>query len=269
MAAYGPQGIVRGPASGPGWPRKGTSGVINADTTGFPAQYVIVRSNQSVRIPSWATYARIGATGRGGNGAVTVNGAGGGGGGGFAGSNIVKAQPGGVINVRFDTVGTVIEGLGYQLIGGNGAAPVSNGLAGLGGIGSGGDVNFNGGDSGICSVGSGTGGAGGGGAAGRGGAGTVGNSSGGSVIASGGNGGAGLGYLSGASGGGGGSIPGTRGTTISTTPLGVTLLVVGQDGKGASNNDFSGGDGGGGGAGEPNATYPNAGGAGLALIEFW
>lgn len=267
MAAYGPQGIVRGPASGPGWPRKGTSGVINADTTGFPAQYVIVRSNQSVRIPSWATYARIGATGRGGDGGVAASLAGGGGGGGFAGTNTVKAQPGGLINVRFDAVGTVIEGIGYQLIGGNGSAPAGTGFVGSGGVGSGGDVNFTGGAGGGATS---TGGGGGGGAAGRGGAGSVGGSSTTSTGGAGGNGSAGVGYLSGASGGGSSSnSSGSRGTNPVTTAMGAVLITVGQDGKGASVSDVGGGDGGGGAAGQAAATFPSLGGSGFALIEFW
>jgi hypothetical protein len=251
-----PYGTQNGPAfalSAPGLPRRAASSIVNPDTTTFPARYMVVRSDQPIRVPDWATYARMGASGAGGNGFGISGGtnAGSGGGCGFAGSNAVKATPGALINVRFDGTATVVEGLGYSLRGGNGGNG-SSGVGGAAGIGTGGDVNYTGGSGG----GGGAGVAPGGGAAGRGG-----NGSGGSN-GIGGQGAPGIGYLTGSSGGGG-ATPGAIGTTPAAT-FGIALIPVGVATSGAV-----GGDGGGGGGGSSTAGTNPAGGAGFALIEFW
>lgn len=269
-----PYGLQGAPAVGvgvPGLPRR-SSGKVNADPSGFPAEFVIVRTNSLIRVPGWATYARLGATGKGGNGFVSsVSGAmcGGGGGGGFAGTNVVKVAPDSPIKIFFDGTATMVDGIGYRLIGGNGADATS-GSGAAGGVGSGGDVNFNGGVGGTA-TGAGAG-CGGGAAAGRGGNGGGGASS--STAGGGGNGSNGSGNLSGSSGGGGGvsssgstNSNGGNAGAIPTQSLGGAVITVGQ-----STLTRSGADGGGGSGGQNtfSATLiPATPGDGFALIEFW
>lgn len=258
-------GTQNGPALGlsaPGLPRKAIA-VAVGDTLGFPAKFMIVRASQAIRVPDWATYARLGATGKAGN-TMNTNRTQyyGSCGGGFAGTNIIKATPGTLINVRFDPAGTIIDGLGYLLVGGN-AGDATTASAGAPGVGTGGDLNFTGG-LGAAPPGAGNPAAGGA-AAGRGGNG--GNAA-GSV---GGNGSPGVGYLSGSSGGSG-VTPGTGGTFTTSATLGTVAATIGLPGTtGGAQNGNAGADGGAGAssgllAGTPTVTQ---GGAGFALIEFW
>jgi hypothetical protein len=239
--------------------------VAVGDTLGFPAKFIVVRTDQVIRTPDWATYARMGATGLGGNGANTNSGAGGGGGGGFAGTNIFKASPGALITVRFTSTGTIVDGLGYLLTGGAGGTPPVNGVGGTAGVGSGGDINFIGGAGGTATSGwTGAGGS----AAGRGGPGQAGGAGSGTN----GNGSAGCpssGYLSGSStGGSANSVVAVDNPAL--TSIGQLRLLVGFTGGNTANNSVAGGDGGAGGAGiTASSPYTNTGGAGFALLEFW
>ena len=255
-AAYGPQGIVSGRPGSPGWPRKAAL-TLNSNTADFPAMVLFVRSDQIIKLPEWCTYVRMGATGKGGDGAHagTSAPAASGGGGGFAGTNTIRAPFGGVINVTFDAVGTNVNAFGYSLIGGNGA-PANLNTAGAGGVGSGGDVNFNGG-SGVAGVSSSSLG-GGGGAAGRGGNGSAGAQN------IGGTGAPGAGFQTGAAGGGART---TAGNVGASTPRLGAILSVGL--PGAVGTSSAGGDGGGGGGGNTDSAGPRNGGAGFALIELW
>ena len=272
MAAYGLQGMPRGRAGGPGWPQRSSIGAVNGDITKLPSKVVVVRSAQIVRVPDWATFARMGATGSGGQGSsstLTSTYGNGGGGGGFSGTNAVKVGPGTSINIFFTSAATVIEGLGYRLTGGNGGDGNSAfSGAGIGGVGTGGDVNFNGGNGGSAINTGATGG--GGGAASRGGAGVQGGSP-TSGASSGGQGGQGSSNIGGGSGGGCGALNGARGSvgpvgsSVASTTFGVGVITVGLAGS-----DVAGGDGGGGGGSQIQATFvPNNGGAGFAIIEFW
>lgn len=267
MTAYGPQGIPRGRAGGPGWPRSSTNTPVNADVTGFPAQFIIVRSDQQIRMPSWASFYRAGATGNGAAGSFSAaNAASGGGGGAFSGTQTApeKAAPGSLINVRFEAASVIVEVLGYRLSAGH--ATGRNG-----GVATGGAVNFSGGDGGIATNGTGSW-AGGGSAASRAGAGVNAvNTS--TTAGAGALGTAGLGYFAGSAPGGTGyptanavapqSSPNFP--TVLTGTLGLPVLQIA-----GTANACRGGDGGGGGGGTGDATnYPTSGGPGFAILEFW
>lgn len=283
---YGTKGI---PSVSPGLPRR-TLAALVADPTSFPAKVMLVRSNQVIQVPAWATYARMGATGAGGNGSLdngTTGIGNGGGGGGFAGSNQIKVTPGAAITVSFTGSATVIEGLGYRLVGGNGGnSTANNGGQGVGGTASGGDVNYTGGNGGAGTSAN-TAGSGGG-AASRGGNGVNGvNSNGGPQGGS--NGGPGSGYLSGGGGGAASNCNGSIGPsngacppppawpTTSVGTLGQTGLMVGTASgfaNSANTSTYQGGDGGGGGGSWTQSSIsltpgPCNGGAGIAVIEFW
>lgn len=270
---YGTQGVP--PALlAPGLPRKAGVAAVGADPTGLPAKFMLVRTNQIIRVPDWATYARMGATGAGGVGFTgnSVSYAGGGGGGGFAGSNAVKVTPGQPISVSFTAAGTIIEGLGYRLVGGNGANANNTPAAAPGGVGSGGDVNFNGGNGGAaaavqCA-------ASGGSAASRGGPGTAGvpTSTSGQATA-GVQGGPGADHIGGGSGSGCGYYYGTTaaGGAVGTSPTAATL-GSGVITVGLPATNWNGADCGGGSGGYADSQFPASpitAGAGLAVIEFW
>lgn len=270
MTAYGPQGIPRARAGGPGWPRSSTGTPINADINGFPAQYMIVRTDQQIRMPSWASFYRAGATGNGGRGAISATQAGGGGGAAFSGTATVpeKAAPGTLINVRFEAAAVVVEVLGYRLFAGHGA-DTSSGNAGVGGVATGGAVNFNGGKGGAATSGAGSWGAGGS-AASRAGPGVASadTATSGTIGA---QGTAGLGYFSG-SAPGGSAYPATGTQQPQPSPnlptsggtVGAPVLQIS-----APSNACSGGDGGGGSGGVESASRPNIPGPGFAILEFW
>lgn len=284
MTAYAPQGLPVGRVNGPGWPQRSSVTGGMPDITGAPTQFLFVRSDRLYRIPAWATYCRLSATGNGGNGVATSgsNAAPGGAGGGFAGTSIVKVSSGAPIIARFDPIAAAltVDAFGYHLVAGNGTDATTS-AAGIGGVGSGGDVNFTGGAGGASTTSG--GGGGGGGAAGRGGNGIAGTASASTGGAAGGAGAPGVGLFSGASGGGagatvGGTIGGTPGAVgasqiTNTTTNGITLnpafIVVGLPAVQGRAGDGGGGGGGynvGGGGGTWNGI---SGGPGFLLIELW
>jgi len=267
-----------GPSIGgvlPGLPQR--AGTIESDPSGPPVQAIVLRatggSRQTFITPSWATRARVTALGRGGQGRGGANGptigsdAPGGGGAGLAATLIEDIPPGTSVDVLFGTA-TVVNFLNYQLSGGNGGDATST-AGGVGGVGSGGAINFNGG--------AGTTFGAGGGAAGRGGNGETG---GGDVVVSvGGNSGPGDQYSTG--GGAGGAQwndtlnrVGAGGISrVDTCLLGAALIGKSTTIGGGPNNpaaaNCNGGDGGGGSGGSKNASISNIPGAALVLIELW
>lgn len=257
---YGTNSGPTGRLAAPGLPRRVNGGAV-ADPLGFPAKFILARTDQAIRIPDWVQYVRMGATGKGGD---SVNRSatpyyGGAGGAGFAGTAVVRAVPGALIYVRLDPTGMIVEGLGYRLIGGRGADGTTS-SGGTGGLGSGGDVNFSGGN-GAAPTGSTSGS--GGSAAGRGGAGI--SASTGSTQGP--SGSPGSGYLSGAAPGGSSntSLPGLVGSSGAQSVGSALITVATPQPAGVSD----GGDGGGGAGSNMNTNGASLGGAAFALIEFW
>lgn len=260
---YGPRGFPSIGNGLPGLPRRRQTSV-NADINGLPAQIMIIRTDQTIKIPGWVTYARVGITGPGGRGAKRSAGAGGGGGGGFSGTNTEKVIPGSVISVRFLPRQVRAEALGYQLLanGGGDASTVTT-ERGLGGSGVGGAVNFRGGN-------------------GADGGGTLNRGSGGGAATRGGNGGdaveltrgsGGPGFQSFTSGAFGGSYQNASPADVVNSPasssFGGASIRIG--GVAPAGTNSSGGDGGGGSGGidVDGSTAPNEPGAGFAIVEFW
>lgn len=255
---YGTKGM---PALGhaPGLPQRQSSTTV-ADPGGYPAVTQILRATQNVLIPAWAKYYRVSATGKGGNNYPDANLAGGGGGGGFAGTNIVKAPAGALIAIRTDPTAIVVECPGYRLSAGNGGTSTSSGVIASGGIGSGGDVNYNGGTGGMSTT-SGWSGAGGG-AATRGGNGGNGGSATSASNQVAGSGGPAFGWFSGGAPGGQQSAFTSVVAPAGLQALGGYGVYVGTSGSVSSNP----GDGGGGAGGY---TSLIAGTNGLVIVEFW
>lgn len=275
---YGTQGAPVAGAGAPGLPSRPNS--AGGDPSGAPVQYVVLRANAIYFTPDWATYARVTALGKGGQGvggtngpAVGANGSPGGGGAGIAATNIETVSAGTPINVAFTAAAALASFLNYQLSGGNGGDGVAaTGVGGAGGIGSGGAINFNG-AAGQLASGSTAGG--GGGAAGRGGNGGA-PGSGGSP--NGGMGGPGDSYATGGGGGGAGSTSGSTiyaaGLTRSDACLpGAALLgktvQLSSTITGNSAPSSDGGDAGGGSGGAGAATISNIPGGALVLVELW
>jgi hypothetical protein len=247
----------------PGLPR-GAANTIGADPLGFPAKFMFVRADALVLMPDWVTYYRVTATGNGGLGRGSSNGAPGGGGGACSGTANVpeRAVPGSPIQIRFTAAAVIVAVLSYLLSAGNGGA-AGVGQSGAGGVATGGAVNFNGGNGG------GTAGAstwgGGGGAASR--AGNGGNAP-GAGNTSGGAGAAAFGYLGPAANGQIGHPNGIApsGTALVQDQFGAAVILITQAVTPSTRN---GNDGGGGGAGGNSDGTNPSGGAGFVLLEFW
>jgi hypothetical protein len=153
----------------PGLPQRVAT--MGADPGGLPLSTALIREDTLYITPSWATYARVTAMGRGGQGrggTSSLNpgssGAHGGGGGGLASSLIEQIAAGTAVEISFTATATYANFLSYQLVGGNGGSASAT-AGGAAGVGSGGAVNYNGGvgATGVTS----SAGMGGGGAAGR------------------------------------------------------------------------------------------------------
>jgi hypothetical protein len=260
---YGPRGAPSVGNALPGLPRRDIV-TIGADPAAFPAAFMTVRIDQNIRIPAWATYARVSATGKGGVGFRTGNRPPGGGGGGFSGTLVERAPPGAVISVRFDDLAVIVDALGYRLSAGTGSNGTST-AGGIGGIGQGGAVNFNGGNG--STITSDVLGGAGGGAASRGG-------NGGNASSNGtpGSGGPGFEHLTGGTPGGFGSSSAQAPQMPAAAPfsnqIGGAAIRVGMNS--VPSNDLSAPDGGAGSGGAQGSNPgANPSGAGFVLIEFW
>ncbi len=273
--AYGMQGFPAVGSGLPGLPQRASA--IGADPAGPPLTRVFIRPADGVQqnyvMPDWATYARVTALGRGGRGRggtaglpTTSSTAFGGGGAGLSGSNQEVVSAGLPINVNFDTDATRVSFLGYVLVAGNGGDATAA-AGGIGGVGSGGAVNFSGG-----AGESGSNGRSGGGAAGRGGNGVAGGTA---ASYFGGDSGPGDAFTTGGGPGGAGSgisstiTPYPQGRVgMSTSSIGA--VAIGQStGPNIVPTSQDGGEGGGGSGGSPGTTMSNIPGAALVLIELW
>lgn len=264
--AYGTKGAPAIGGGVPGLPRATTA--VGADPAGPPLQAIVIRESGTYVTPSWAAYARVTAIGRGGRGRggtsglpVGVSGAHGGGGAGLAASDIEAAPPGTVIGIDLAANAALVSFLGYQLSAGNGGDATLT-AGGVGGIGTGGAINFNGGAG--ATQNSSNDGGGGGGAAGRGGNGAS------SINAAGAASGPGDALTTGGGGGGGA----TNGSGVTSAPgpsrtdasqLGAVVLGTTRP---ATTTNSNGGDGGGGAGGAVTAV-PNVPGGAVVLIELW
>lgn len=269
---YGTQGAPVAGTAAPGLPQRQTT--LNGDTSGPPVQVLTIRATTNYVTPDWATFARVTALGKGGQGlggtvgpAIGSTGAHGGGGGGLAATNIESVSSGTPVSINLDSGSALAAFLNYQLSGGKGG-DATQAAGGAGGAASGGAVNFAGGAGYTCTNGSAYS-APGGGAAGRAGAGNAATSSNpgdgglGDAYTTGGGAGGALNQTSNGQGAGAycrldGSLLGAAVLGKSTRPFGTTTAL-----------NCDGGDGGGGSGGSQPSNVSNIPGAGLVLIELW
>jgi hypothetical protein len=275
---YGTQGAPAVGGGAPGLPQR--SPTVGADPLGPALQVVVVRpgsiyENTPFVTPDWATYCRVTAVGKGGQAmgglyglAISASGAHGGAGAGLAATAIEPTPPGVPIAISFTSAATLVAFLNYQLSGGNGGDATSSG-GGSGGVGSGGAINFNGGNGGTAPSSSDSGA--GGGAAGRGGNGV---SASGNLSA---NSGPGDTYVTG--GGAGGASTSNAGTVrvgavsrVDASSVGAILLGKSTTSLNASSlvaPNSNGGDAGGGAGGVAGGPTSNLPGIPVVLIELW
>lgn len=272
---YGTQGAPVAGAGAPGLPSRPNS--AGGDPSGAPVQFIVLRANTIYFTPDWATYARVTALGKGGQGlgglygaALGSTGAHGGAGAGLAATNIEQVSAGTPVNVNFDSGSALASFLNYQLSGGKGGDATAA-AGGAPGVGSGGAVNYNGGAGETAS--SSSNGSGGGGAAGRGGNGVAGGVS---LIICGGNSGPGDLYTTGGGAGGAGYSAGYGAaglvrvdvSALGAATIGKSLQFLSKTNSNSATTS-DGGDGGGGSGGSLSAAISNIPGAALVLVELW